>query len=95
MIPLDSLPVWARVLLYLVGKRLAKEIGLVKTDVATIEEISAATGSDYFSVAARLKELKGQYLVSTVERGGYIVQLAKLQEILERVEKSLTQKSQS
>ncbi|MEM0382643.1 MAG: hypothetical protein QW059_06115 [Nitrososphaerota archaeon] len=95
MVPVDRIPVWGRVLLYLVGKRLAREIGLIETDVATIEEISTAIGSDYFSVAARLNELKNQYLVSTVERGGYIVQLAKLQDILERVEKTLTQKSQS
>ncbi|MEM4363218.1 MAG: hypothetical protein QXT90_04160 [Candidatus Caldarchaeum sp.] len=47
------------------------------------------------SVAARLKELKDQYLVFAVERGGYTVQLAKLQEILDSVERSMAAKAVS
>jgi len=89
LVPLEKLPIWARVLLYLAGKRLAKEAGLIENDVATIEEISSAIGADYFSTAGRLKELKDQQLVQTVERGGYIVQLARLHEILDKVEKAL------
>ncbi len=95
MVPLDKLPIWARVLLYLSGKRLAKEAGLIENDVATVEEISAAIGAEYFTVASRLRELKDQYLVRAVERGGYIVQLARLQEILEKIERSLESKSQN
>lgn len=94
MVPLDRLPIWARVLLYLAGKRLAKEAGLIESDVATIEEISTAIGAEYFTVASRLKELKDQYSVQTVERGGYIVQLARLHEILDKIERALESKSQ-
>ncbi|MCS6770004.1 MAG: hypothetical protein NZ570_06180 [Candidatus Caldarchaeum sp.] len=93
MIPKDKLPLRSQILLYLMGKRLARELGLVEKDVASIEEISGAVGAEYFSVAARLKELKDQYMVLAVERGGYTVQLAKLQELLDSVEKSITPKS--
>ncbi|MCS7137584.1 MAG: hypothetical protein NZ941_04350 [Candidatus Caldarchaeum sp.] len=93
MVPKDKLPLRSQILLYLMGKRLARELGLVEKDVASIEEISGAVGAEYFSVAARLKELKDQYMVLAVERGGYTVQLAKLQELLDSVEKSITPKS--
>ncbi|MDW7977380.1 MAG: hypothetical protein RMH74_01090 [Candidatus Caldarchaeum sp.] len=93
MVPKDKLPLRSQILLYLMGKRLARELGLVEKDVASIEEVSGAVGAEYFSVAARLKELKDQYMVLAVERGGYTVQLAKLQELLDSVEKSITPKS--
>lgn len=93
MIPKDKLALRAQIMLYLAGKRFAREMGLVQSDVASIEEISASVGADYFVVAARLKELKDQQLVLAVERGGYTVQLAKLNEILDSVEKSLASKS--
>ncbi|MCS7137428.1 MAG: hypothetical protein NZ941_03555 [Candidatus Caldarchaeum sp.] len=93
MVPKDKLTLRSQILLYLMGKRLARELGLVEKDVASIEEVSGAVGAEYFSVAARLKELKDQYMVLAVERGGYTVQLAKLQELLDSVEKSITPKS--
>ncbi|MEM4354022.1 MAG: hypothetical protein QW470_04645 [Candidatus Caldarchaeum sp.] len=92
MVQKDKLPIRSQILLYLTGKRIARELGLVKSDLASIEEISAAIGAEYFTVAARLKELKDQYLVFAVERGGYTVQLAKLQEILDSVERSMAAK---
>ncbi len=87
MIPKDQLPVKAQVLLYLAGKKIARELGLTETDTAGIEEIAIALASDYFTVAARLNELKNQRLVFAVERGSYTVQLSRLQEILDMVEK--------
>ncbi|MEM1945385.1 MAG: hypothetical protein QW614_02865 [Candidatus Caldarchaeum sp.] len=92
MVQKDRLPIRSQILLYLTGKRIARELGLVESDLASIEEISAAIGAEYFTVAARLKELKDQYLVFAVERGGYTVQLAKLQEILDSVERSMAAK---
>ncbi|MDW8084260.1 MAG: hypothetical protein RMI49_03580 [Candidatus Caldarchaeum sp.] len=89
----DKLPLRSQIMLYLAGKRFAKELGLIETDVSSIEEISASLSADYFVVAARLKELKDQQMVLAVERGGYTVQLAKLNEILDAVEKSFVNKS--
>ncbi|MEM0440115.1 MAG: hypothetical protein QXF45_01675 [Candidatus Caldarchaeum sp.] len=86
MIPKDKLPLRAQIMLYLAAKRFAREMGLVQSDVASIEEISGSLGADYFVVAARLKELKDSQLVLAVERGGYTVQLAKHNEVLDAVE---------
>ncbi|MEM0381446.1 MAG: hypothetical protein QW580_02095 [Nitrososphaerota archaeon] len=88
MVPLDMLPIWARVLLYVTGKRLAKEAGLITNEsgVVTIEEISTAVGADYFKVRQILSDFVDQNLVVSVERDGYIVNLAMLHEIIKLVE---------
>ncbi|MEM1944111.1 MAG: hypothetical protein QXE50_05695 [Nitrososphaerota archaeon] len=90
MVPLDMLPIWARVLLYVTGKRLAKEAGLITNEVVTIEEISTAVGADYFKVRQILSDFVDQNLVVSVERDGYIVNLAMLHEIIKLVENSYT-----
>jgi len=87
VIPKDQLPVKAQVLLYLAGKKIARELELTKTDTAGIEEIAIALAADYFTVAGGLNELKNQRLVFAVERGSYTVQLSMLREILDIVEK--------
>ncbi|MEM4363217.1 MAG: hypothetical protein QXT90_04155 [Candidatus Caldarchaeum sp.] len=49
MVQKDKLPIRSQILLYLTGKRIARELGLVESDLASIEEISAAIGAEYFS----------------------------------------------
>lgn len=87
MIPKDELSIKSQVMLYLLGKKMARDADLVSSEVASIDEISGAIGADYFTVAARLNELKKEGLVLTVERGGYTIQPANINKILDEVEK--------
>ncbi len=60
-----------RVLLFLVGKRMAKEAGLVETDVSTLDEVAEATGVQRNIVTARLSDLEKKRLVELSGRGSY------------------------
>ncbi|MEM0336652.1 MAG: hypothetical protein QXS96_05400 [Candidatus Caldarchaeum sp.] len=90
--PREKLPLRDQILLYLLGKRLAREAGLGEKDSASIEEISNGLGADYFQVAARLSDLKTQHYVLSVERGEYIMVFARLNEILDRLETMIKEK---
>ncbi|GBC69663.1 hypothetical protein HRbin01_01365 [archaeon HR01] len=92
VVPKEKLTIRDQILLYLLGKRLAKELEFVEKDSASIEEISSGLGADYFSVASRLSELKSQHYVLSVERGEYIMVLARLKEILDRLEDLIQEK---
>ncbi|BAJ51386.1 hypothetical protein CSUB_C1535 [Candidatus Caldarchaeum subterraneum] len=90
--PKEKLPLRGQILLYLLGKKLAKELELVDKESASNEEISRGLDADYFQVTARLSELKSQNYVLSVERGEYIIVLARLKEILDRLESMIQEK---
>jgi len=73
------------IVLHLVGKFFASELGLVNTPSATYAELSRKTGIDAAVVAARLHDLKNEGYVRSPKRGEHEVVFPRIDEFLDSV----------
>lgn len=77
-----NLPQKLRVLLYIIGKKIAFEAKLVKEDIVTTEELSSELDLSGKVVSARASELKKENMIKEVNKGIYQLNIKNLDKIL-------------